>query len=346
MPPTKPTPPALKAAPGAPGLAIGKPTERSCAVVVDDATDGGDWVLLWCYAHEGGTNPDLVSGKLPTSPDGFSHATVTHLGRELGVDLTAAHVKEVRFYAHSSGHERVIHFKSANRGLCELVAEKDGAQFNVAAGGAAQGWWTKKHRADGWTPLSGHTAHTPDAANGWWGSLSHYLYYEGGSRTWAIKGSGFRWEVDDHVAGKEGAGPRANAEGYDGMSRSTLHQVWVKFEEHAPITLRAAEGVADGMAKGGGKGLGETVLGWFSPAAAATSAPVVMGTVMGTAVGAASASAPPLVEMVNALKRELGIEGNVSEVVARACRELGVSTEGKNLTEQATECWVLVNGAN
>ena len=67
---------------------------------------------------------------------------------------------------------------------------------------------------------------------------------------------------------------------------------------------------------------------------------------MGTAVGAASASALPLFEMVNALKRELGIEGNISEVVGRACTELGVSTEGKNLTEQATECWALVNDAN
>jgi len=169
----------------------------------------------------------------------FSHANVTDLGNLLGEELLSSHVKEVRFYAKSSGHSRVIHFKSANLGLCQLVATEDGTQFQAAraVSSTAQGWWSRKHQDDGWTPLSGHNAFSPDSANGWHGSLSHYLYYEGGSRTWAIKGSGFRWEVDDHVAHREGAGPRANKEGFDGMSRTTLHQIWVRFHPQAPIRL-------------------------------------------------------------------------------------------------------------
>jgi hypothetical protein len=49
--------------------------------------------------------------------------------------------------------------------------------------------------------------------------------------------------------------------------------------------------------------------------------------------------APPLIEMVGVIKRELGLEGTLAEVVAEACKQLGVSTEGKTLAEQATLCW-------
>ena len=70
----------------------------------------------------------------------------------------------------------------------------------------------------------------------------------------------------------------------------------------------------------------------------AGAAPVVMG----TAVGAASA--PPLVEMVNVLKSQLGLAGTISEVVERACQELGVNTEGMNLNQKATECWMMLSG--
>ena len=117
-----------------------------------------------------------------------------------------------------------------------------------------------------------------------------------------------------------------------------------------------------------------TVLGQvqIGPTEAAASPPVVMGTVvMGTvvstvgdvaaatavpisaassraemAVGGASSSVPsgvpPLIDIVNLLKRELGLEGNVAEVISRACKELGISPEGKSLTDQAKECWMAV----
>jgi len=42
--------------------------------------------------------------------------------------------------------------------------------------------------------------------------------------------------------------------------------------------------------------------------------------------------------MVNKFKFELGIDGNVAEVVSKACAELGVSTKGNSLIEQASEC--------
>ena len=81
--------------------------------------------------------------------------------------------------------------------------------------------------------------------------------------------------------------------------------------------------------------------------------PVVMAVAVGTAVAAAEVvapmvapaavptkgEAPPLIEMVGVIKRELGLEGTLAEVVAEACKQLGVSTEGNTLAEQATLCW-------
>lgn len=205
---------------------------------LDDVTDGGGWLLFWCYAHQGGTNPDLVPGKLPTDPEaGFSHASFLTLEHALGTQLQSSDVAEVRFYARSSGHNRVMHFKTANRGVAKMVAGEagDASGFGTCAVSGAAGWW----QGDNWSALEGHSAKLPRSGNGWWGSFGHFFVFEAGVRTWAIKGSGYRWEVDDHVAHRECAGPVANADGYDGTSRTTLHQIWVRFHPHV-LTMSPA----------------------------------------------------------------------------------------------------------
>jgi len=221
----------------APAKLPAAPAPVELPVVVDDETDGGGWALLWCYAHKGGTNPELVPGTPPTSAtDGFSHCTLKDLNRLYGTALRTDQIDEVRFFAKTSGHGRVMHFKSRDRGLVAMAAGDHGdpKEFNSGQGSGAGGWWGGGR----WTALPGHTARLPAAGNGWWGSFSHYLVYQGGVRTWAIRGSGYRWEVDDHVAHKEGAGAEANREGYDGMSRTTLHQIWVRFAPDAAPQLR------------------------------------------------------------------------------------------------------------
>ena len=108
--------------------------------------------------------------------------------------------------------------------------------------------------------------------------------------------------------------------------------------------------------------MGEALLGWFSGsdegrAAVTPSAStnhVVMGTIItneslpvmpSTVVFEQTSAQPPLlIEMVNAIKKELGIDGTLAQVVAKACEELGVDTKGKALNQQATECWVILGG--
>ena len=57
---------------------------------------------------------------------------------------------------------------------------------------------------------------------------------------------------------------------------------------------------------------------------------------------AGDAGVPPLVEIVEMLKTQLELSGNIAEVVAAACEALGVSTEGKSLSAQAQECWLIL----
>lgn len=70
-----------------------------------------------------------------------------------------------------------------------------------------------------------------------------------------------------------------------------------------------------------------------------TGTPLVGTAVPPTAGVAGGSSELPLIEMCEVFKAELGLEGNVAQVVAAACKELGVSTDGKSLMQQATECY-------
>ena len=72
--------------------------------------DQDGWVLIAAYDHQAGTNPDLVPGVIPESPTkGFSHVWP---GTDIG--LTASDIAEVRFYCHTSSHNRVINFSMNN----------------------------------------------------------------------------------------------------------------------------------------------------------------------------------------------------------------------------------------
>ena len=74
----------------------------------------------------------------------------------------------------------------------------------------------------------------------------------------------------------------------------------------------------------------------------ATAQPVVQGAVV---LGAEKAGTepPPLHEICDALKRNLGLDGNFEEVVNAACLQLGVPPTG-SLPEKADACWSAMEG--
>ena len=163
--------------------------------------DQDNWVLIAAYNHQANTNPSLVLGVFPESPtEGFSHVWPgTHLG------LTAADIAEVRFYCHTSKHNRVIHFSTEN----EWVRNR------ILVGGSFPGN-SPSHWNSGTTKLEGHTGFLPDATTQDAGSnIIGEFPFIGGGYHFAISGHGTRWECDDlHPSGSP--------------AHTTLHQVWIK----------------------------------------------------------------------------------------------------------------------
>jgi hypothetical protein len=165
--------------------------------------DEDRWLLIAAYNHQANTNPSLVEGVVPESPtEGFSHVWPgTHLG------LTASDIAEVRFYCHTSNHDRVIHFSTNNEWI----------RNHILVGGSFSGN-SPSHWNSGTTKLEGHTGILPDATTHDSGSniIGEFpfigrvgsLYYH-----WTIRGQGSRWECDD-VSQTTG--------------HTTLHQVWIK----------------------------------------------------------------------------------------------------------------------
>ena len=204
------------------GINTGK---NNVSFYVDDKTDGGGWVLLFCYNHKAHTNPELVGNKLPLDPkNGFSHAHVKDIVQRTGVELTLDSIQDVRFYGKTSGHGRIIHFRTSKREVKDMA-------FSGEKKYGDPGIWNT-----GFTKLSGHSANIPGGVNSCGmhippnPALAAFPFYIGGRHHWGIRGCGYRWEVDDVDPKEVGRSPTANP-------CDTLHQVWVRFKPGVLKTL-------------------------------------------------------------------------------------------------------------
>jgi hypothetical protein len=175
----------------------------------DMSTDGGGWTLVLNYLHAGGTNPALLekSSSLPllgsTTLGGDESANTTTWGHTTPAYLTKFTFTELRFYAKTSLHTRVIHFKTSNANTISYFNTGTGSMSGVASS---------------FTSLTGHSAYLP-------GSTAHYIVDQGnsamtnfpmylsGTYHWGIKGSSLRWEVDDFP---------------NNSANSTYHQIWIR----------------------------------------------------------------------------------------------------------------------
>ena len=69
----------------------------------------------------------------------------------------------------------------------------------------------------------------------------------------------------------------------------------------------------------------------------------VQGEVWGEATVVGESEPPPLHEIFDALKQNLGLDGTFEEVVNAACLQLGVPPTG-SLPEMADACWRAMEG--
>ena len=174
----------------------------------DMTTDGGGWTLVLNYLHQGNTNPALriLTDSLPLLGNttlGNNESGTLYWGHASNSLMTAITFAELRFYAKTSAHSRIIHFKTQHNGTINYFRTGVGDATGIQSG---------------FTSLSGHTAFVPASAGSFFGnqgdlSMTAFPYYLASTYHWGIKGIGSRWEVDD----------AANGSMFD-----TYHQIWIR----------------------------------------------------------------------------------------------------------------------
>jgi hypothetical protein len=181
----------------------------------DMNTDGGGWTLVLNYNHLLNTNPELkiFTDSLPMQGQtsvGFDETNTIYWGHADTAIMRALDFDEVRFYGISSGHGRVIDFKTSHAGTINYFKTGIGSTEGISSD---------------FTPLSGHTAYLPAAINlsvynqGNY-AMTNYPLWTGSTYHWYLRGVDpvciERWEVDD----------------YPCNTPSTFHQIWVRQNLH------------------------------------------------------------------------------------------------------------------
>ncbi|PIA79373.1 hypothetical protein BFR04_00540 [Gaetbulibacter sp. 4G1] len=181
---------------------------------LDNDTDGGGWLMVLNYVHLAGDNTDLTirNTDLPllgSSTLGDNEAGTANWGHMGNALAAAIDFEEIRFYGETTGHTRIINFKTPY--ISGLNYLKTGL-----------GHFGGINNPSNFTTLTGHTANIPALAGNFFAShgdnaLTEFPFFSSGQNHWGIRGSGNRWEVDDAPT----AASPVN-------SQSTIHRVWVR----------------------------------------------------------------------------------------------------------------------
>ncbi|MDY8134886.1 immunoglobulin-like domain-containing protein [Aquimarina sp. 2201CG5-10] len=175
---------------------------------LDNDTDGGGWLMILNYVHVAGDNSDLTvrNTDLPllgSSTLGDNEAGTINWGHMGNAMAAAIDFEEIRFYGVTTGHNRVIDFKTNYSSVLNYVKTGTGSFDGI--------------EGSNFTALPSHIANIPaQAVNEFTNqgdlALTEFPFWRGGLYHWGIRGGGNRWEVDDFAIN----------------AASTIHRVWVR----------------------------------------------------------------------------------------------------------------------
>lgn len=192
-----------------------KPILAQC----DFAAEDGGWTLVLDYVHRAGTNPPLspLAARLPlskpTSKLGDDESgDAESWGHAAPALLTHLPFAETRWYARTSAHTRVVHFRNDST---VLVAYLKSGKGGICA--KTDEVFAETHSQ----PCADHSAHLPQSTTSLaLGScdrgdqaLTEFPFFTKAEAHWGIRGEGARWEADDSLAGD---------------ANDTIHRVWVR----------------------------------------------------------------------------------------------------------------------
>ena len=191
--------------------------------------EGGGWMMILNYVHQGGTNPELLvrntsfpmlGSQYTLGPNEANTVYWGHLGNTLA---NAYNWTEFMFYGKTSFHGRVMHFRGNNANIRSYIKTGTGG-MNSPTGN----YRDTNTIQNGSLRLNASLPFYVDAdVSGYsdQGDLAMTNFPMYGNSTignprahWGIRGGGSRWEVDDYPASQGGSDSGHN----------TIHRIWVR----------------------------------------------------------------------------------------------------------------------